>query len=97
MTPRLDKVAAQKNTEKTPDPLLIKVTAKGFFLNNNPVESLEFLGEQIGIKLALDIDRPVIVSADDNIEVGIVVSVLDMAKQKGAEKVSLVKGGKGAL
>ena len=94
MTPRLDKVAAKRTPDKTPDPLLIKITAKGLFLNNNPVESQEFLGEQIGIKLADDPERPVIVSADDNIEVGNVVSILDLAKQKGAAKVSLMKGGK---
>ncbi len=96
LTPQVDKVASKKKAEKTPDPLLIKVTSKGIFLNNMPVESQEFLGEQIGIKLLDDPDRPVIVSADDNIQVGEVVSVLDMAKQKGAEKVSLVKGSKGA-
>ena len=60
------------------------------------VDSEDFLGEQIGIKLHEDAERPVIVSADDNVEVGSVVSVLDIAKQKGADKVSLVKGGKGS-
>lgn len=92
-TPRLDKVKAQKNNNKTPDPLLIKITSKGLFLNNNPIESHLFLAEQIAIKISDDHDRPVIVSADDNIEVGEVVRVLDVAKQSGADKVSLLKGG----
>jgi biopolymer transport protein TolR len=92
MTPNVSKAAAKKTPDKAPDPLLIKVTGKGLFLNNNPVDSEEFLGEQIGIKLRAEPDRQVIVSADDNVEVGSVVSVLDIAKQRGAEKVSLVKG-----
>jgi len=91
-TPRLEKTKAVSK-QKTPDPLLVKVTAKGLLLNNNPVESIEFLGEQISIKLADDPDRPVIVSADDNIQVGDVVGVLDTAKQHGAKKVSLLQGG----
>lgn len=93
-TPRLDKAkrTVTKNT-KTPDPLLIKITSKGLFLNNNPIDSEQFLAEQIAIKIADDNDRPVIVSADDEIPVGDVVRILDLSKQSGAEKVSLLKGG----
>ncbi len=94
-TPRLEKVKAvkpQKN-EKAPDPLLIKITSKGLFLNNNKVESEQFLAEQIAIKITDEPDRPVIVSAEDNIQVGEVVHILDLAKQHGASKVSLLKGG----
>jgi biopolymer transport protein ExbD len=94
--PKLQKMAAKRQPDKAPDPLLIKITAKGLLLNNNPVESAAFLGEQIGIKLADNPDRPVIVSAEDNIQVGEVVSILDIAKQRGATKVSLLKGGAGA-
>ena len=94
-TPRLEKVAAARVTpEKAPDPLLVKITAGGLLLNNNPVDSEQFLAEQIAIKLADDPARPVIVSADDAIPVGDVVRILDLAKQSGADKVSLLKGGK---
>ncbi len=94
-TPRLDKVkkAVIKNNDKAPAPLLIKITAEGLFLNNNLVESEQFLAEQIAIKIADDNERPVIVSADDEIPVGDVVRILDLSKQSGAEKVSLLKGG----
>src|SRR5262245_32134206 len=63
-TPRVDKhkAASRKTPDKTPDPLLIKVTTKGMTLNNNPVDSVEFLGEQIGIKLRNEPTRPVIVA-----------------------------------
>jgi biopolymer transport protein ExbD len=94
-TPRLDKVAAKKKAEKDPpDPMLIKITAKGILMNNNPVDSEDFLAEQIRIKLADQPDRPVIVSADQSIQVGLVVHILDLAKQNGANKVSLLRGGK---
>jgi biopolymer transport protein ExbD len=94
-TPRLEKVKAvkQQKNEKAPDPLLIKITSKGLFLNNNLVESEQFLAEQIAIKITDEPDRPVIVSAEDNIQVGDVVHILDLAKQHGASKVSLLKGG----
>jgi len=94
-TPRLDKVKSKAVQQKAPDPLLINITEKGILLNNNLVESEIFLGEQIGIKLADDPERPVIVTADDNIQVGSVVTVLDLAKQRGATKLSLLKGGGG--
>lgn len=94
-TPRLEKSKATKATanDKTPDPLLIKITAQGILLNNNPVESEAFLGEQISIKLTDEPDRAVIVSAEETIPVGDVVHILDLAKQRGASKVSLLKGG----
>ncbi|MCB4757440.1 MAG: biopolymer transporter ExbD [Elusimicrobia bacterium] len=92
-TPRLEKVRAALHKEKAPDPLFIKISAQGLFLNNNLCESEDFLAEQISIKLRDDPDRPVIISAEDNIEVGEVVHVLDLAKQHGAERVSLLKGG----
>lgn len=91
--PQVDKVKASKSREKTPDPLFVKITSKGMFLNNTQVDSEEFLAEQIGIKLRDDADRPVIVSAEDNIQVGFVVKILDLAKQNGASKISLVKAG----
>ena len=93
-TPRLDKVKSKPlKNDKTPDPLLIKLTKNGILLNNNPVESEQFLSEQIAIKLGDEPDRAVIVSAEDAIPVGDVVHMLDLAKQYGAKKVSLLKGG----
>lgn len=94
-TPRLEKVKASKakTPDKAPDPLLIKITSQGIFLNNNLVESELFLAEQLAIKIGDEPDRAVIISADDNIQVGDVVHLLDMAKQHGAKKVSLLKGG----
>jgi len=58
-------------------------------LNNNNIDSEQFLGEQLVIKLTEDPERPVIVSATSDILVGDVVRLLDIAKQSGAKKVSL--------
>jgi biopolymer transport protein ExbD len=98
-TPRLDKVKAaqaKKDPNKIPDPLLIKITAEGIFMNGTKYDDEKFLAEQINIKLNEDAERPVIVSADDAIQVGDVVHMLDLAKQSGAMKVSLLKGGPAA-
>src|SRR3954471_22996642 len=59
ITPNVSKVASKRTPDKIPDPLLIKLTANGIFLNNTKVDSEEFLAEQIGIKLSADPDRPV--------------------------------------
>jgi len=91
-TPNVEKSNVKPMKEKTPDPLLIKITYEGLFLNNNLVDSEEFLAEQIAIKLFDDPERPVILSSEDNIQVGVVVRILDLARQNGAERVSLVKG-----
>jgi biopolymer transport protein ExbD len=95
ITPDVKKTSAKQNNKKAPDPLFIKVTSTGLYLNNNKVNSIEFLGEQIAIKLADQPDRPVLVAAENNIQVGTVVDLLDIAKQNGAKNVSLVKGGAG--
>ena len=94
-TPKVDKVKAAKAAHKVPDPLLIRISKTGLTLNNNPVESVAFLGEQVGIKLHDDPERPVIVAADETVQVGDVVHVLDVIKQSGADKISLLKGSKG--
>jgi len=98
LTPKINKVQSKAELDKKAlDPLFIKITAEGIFLNNNPVDSEEFLAEQIAIKLADEEDRPVIIAADDMIQVGTVVHILDLAKQSGAEKVSLLRGGAGKI
>src|SRR3989338_2943393 len=74
-TPSVDKVKASKKLEKIHEPLLIKITTAGLFLNNNPVESEQFLAEQLTIKLRDDMERPVIVSSEDDVHVGDVVHI----------------------
>ncbi len=77
-TPKVEKVRSIKKKEikKDSEPLFIKLTSKGLFLNNTLVESVDFLGEQIAIKLTDDPERPVILAADDDVSVGEVVHVV---------------------
>ncbi|MFN0117712.1 MAG: ExbD/TolR family protein [Elusimicrobiota bacterium] len=94
--PKLEKVSKSKleSNAKSPDPLLINISVSGITLNGNSIESDQLLAEQIAIKLSDEPERPVIVSAEDAILVGDVVRILDLAKQSGAQKVSLLKGSK---
>ncbi len=77
--------------EKPPEPLLIAVREEGYTLNNVPVQDLDQLMAALKARLEETPDRPVLVTANKDITVGAVVRVLDLAKQNGAEKVSLLK------
>jgi biopolymer transport protein ExbD len=89
-------IEPQPEEEKKPqEPLLIAITLRGYTLNNVPAEDLGQLMSALRARLLETPDRPVLVTADDAITVGDVVQVLDLAKQNGAEKVSLLKRGGG--
>lgn len=77
--------------EKPPEPLLIAIREEGYTLNNVPVQDLDQLMAALKARLEETPDRPVLVTANKDITVGAVVRVLDLAKQNGAEKVSLLK------
>ncbi len=77
--------------EKPPEPLLIAIREEGYTLNNVPVQDLGQLMAALKARLQETPDRPVLVTANKDITVGAVVRVLDLAKQNGAEKVSLLK------
>ncbi|MBL8023254.1 MAG: biopolymer transporter ExbD [Elusimicrobia bacterium] len=72
-------------------PLLIAISDEGYRLNNMPFENLNVLFTSLHERLAADRERPVLVSAADDVFVGKVVEVLDGVKQMGAGEVSLVK------
>jgi biopolymer transport protein ExbD len=81
----------KEDDPKPPEPLMISITAKGYTLNNVKAESLDQLMDALQARLIETPERPVLVSADADITVGNVVTVLDQAKQHGAERVSLMK------
>ncbi len=86
--------SVQANTKKSPEPqepLLIEIRLTGLFLNNAPIPSDVDLAIQLRLKLGASLERPVLVNADSSILVGRVVEILDLAKQSGARKVSLLK------
>ncbi|MBI4395516.1 MAG: biopolymer transporter ExbD [Elusimicrobia bacterium] len=91
-------VKADKNIETQPEenkkptePLIIGITTQGYSLNNTPAESLEQLMDAMKARLEEEPERPVLVTAENTVTVGSVVEVLDLAKQNGAQKVSLLK------
>jgi biopolymer transport protein ExbD len=77
--------------KKPAEPLIIAITGKGYTLNNAPAENLGQVMEALRARLTETPDRPVLVTADDQVTVEAVVEVLDAAKQNGASKVSLLK------
>ena len=89
-TPKSVKAEAPKGTAQE-GPLLIDIRPTGLLLNNQPLGSDFELAVQLRLKLSASPERPVVVSADSAIRVGRVVRVLDLAKQTGALKVSLLK------
>jgi biopolymer transport protein ExbD len=84
-------VTPPEEEKKPVEPLLIAITSKGYTLNNVPTEGLEPLMAALKARLEEEPDRAVLVTADNDIVVGAVVEVLDLAKLNGASKVSLLK------
>lgn len=80
-----------EDEKKPPAPLMISISSKGYFLNNVRAEDLNQLMTALAARLAEDAERPVLVTAENTSTVGQVVEVLDLAKQHGAQKVSLLK------
>jgi biopolymer transport protein ExbD len=72
-------------------PLIIEVRPEGYWLNQNKMESAVDLQRFLAGELSLKNDRTVIITAAKGVRHGMVVTALDMSKQAGAEKLSLLK------
>ena len=84
---------AEEGHQATELKVNIFLTADGkTFLNEQQV-SLQDLPHQVGELLKRSPNKLVIVSAEDNVLHDRVVQVLDMAKQKGALRLSVLKRG----
>ena len=79
--------------DKPPEPLLIEITSGGYLLNKRLFPNLDILMKSLRTALQQSNDRPVLVTAQDHITVNKVVHVLDLARQNGAEKISIFKRG----
>jgi biopolymer transport protein ExbD len=84
-------LASKPSSPGKNDPLIIDIRSTGLFLNNAPINTDLDLIVQLRLKLAESPERPVLVNADPGILVERVVEILDLAKQNGAVKVSLLK------
>jgi len=94
-TPAVQEQEEDSGTDegKPTEPLLIEITSRGYLLNKRLFPDLDKLMMSLRSKLQLSNDRPVLVTAQDHITVNMVVHVLDLARQNGAEKISLFKSG----
>jgi biopolymer transport protein ExbD len=75
-------------------PLIIEVRPEGYWLNQNKMESAVALQRFLAGELSRKNDRTVIITAAKGVRHGMVVTALDMSKQAGAEKLSLLKRAK---
>jgi biopolymer transport protein ExbD len=87
-------VAAREEQVVREKPLFVEVRPEGFFLNQNKMDSAFQLQRTLAGELSHKTDRTVIVTAGAGVKHGSVVTALDMAKQAGADKLSLVKRAK---
>jgi len=87
--PSLKKAATQK--KETEVKVNVHITAEGIILlNNEPVNEEQF-PQLLAELLARSVSRIVLVSADETVPHQSVVTILDLAKQKGALKLAILK------
>ena len=80
---------AESSGEEKSTGLIVSITGDGeYYLNDRKVERAE-LGREIGAELERTKDDVVILKADKTVEHGLVVEVLDLARAKGAKKLSI--------
>ena len=74
----------------------IHILDDGSLLLNEEIVSYERLEELLPELLARSVQRKVIVSTDPNVREGQVVQILDLAKQKGAGELALLRSRRAA-
>lgn len=87
--PSLSKAAGQK--KETEIKVNVHITDEGQIVLNKELVSEEQFPQLLAELLARSTSRIVLVSADDNVPHQSVVTVLDLAKQKGALKLAILK------
>jgi biopolymer transport protein ExbD len=84
------KVDAAEGQVTQNESVSLRLTAQGIYLNNAPV-TLQSLPALMTAKLKVNKKKVVTISSDDDVKHGVVVEVLDIAKQSGAEGLSIMK------
>lgn len=72
-------------------PLYIDVTVKGYYLNNNKMKGEEDLFLKLRGELSRKKDKTVLITVESKVKHGRMVKALDLAKQAGAAKLSLLR------
>ncbi len=75
-------------------PLFINITKRNVYLNTRRIKSDLDLSSRLINELMQKRERSVLVTAERDVKHGKVVHILDIAKQSGADKISLVKSAK---
>lgn len=84
------KVDAAEGQVSQNESVSLRLTAQGIYLNDAPV-TLQTLPPLMTAKLKVNKKKVVTITADDDVKHGVVVEVLDIAKQSGAEGLSIMK------
>lgn len=84
-------VSAKSHEVPKEKPLFVEIKADGYYLNTGKMESTDDLFQRLRGELSRKEDRTVIITANKGVRHGAVVTALDVAKQAGAVKLSLVK------
>lgn len=84
-------VAVEADRTVKEKPLFLEVRPDAYVLNTNPLASERDLLANLRGELSRKDDRTVIVTAAKGVTHGRMVTALDIAKQAGAEKLSLIK------
>jgi biopolymer transport protein ExbD len=79
---------AEKAKEK---PLFVRITKEAIYLNTEKMGSEEELSLRLIKELENKRDKAVMITADKEVPHGKVVHILDLSRQSGAVKLSLVK------
>jgi biopolymer transport protein TolR len=78
--------------EKPPEPpLILLINPDGVYLNTVKVNTDLDLAVKLNSALTVRDDKTVLITADPTVQHGRVVTVLDLVKQQGAEKIALLK------
>jgi len=73
-------------------PLFIRITKEAIYLNTEKMASEEEFSLRLANELGNKKDKSVMITSDREVLHGRVVHILDLSRQSGAEKLSLLKG-----
>jgi len=76
-------------------PFFVRITNEAIYLNTEKMGSEEEFSIRLAKELGNNKDRSVMISANRDVPYGKVVHILDLSKQSGAIKLSLLKRAKG--
>ena len=84
--------AIKSMTENPPEPpLILLINPEGVYLNTVKMHSDLDLAAKLAQALGNREDKTVLITADPSVLHGRVVTLLDMVKQQGAEKIALLR------